>query len=137
VAGSAAARRIRATILTISVTLSATMVLFPLLGASPMGGVVLLILWGLTFGGVSVSLQTWVLKAAPHATEAASALWVSMFNLSIALGALIGGRVVDTGSLPSVLWVGGALVLLSGLAVTHRPRRTAARERISAPRSTG
>ncbi|MET8335203.1 hypothetical protein ABZV14_32805 [Streptosporangium canum] len=43
---------------------------------------------------------------------AASSLYVSMFNLSIALGALVGGLTVDTASPVGVLWIGGVLAVL-------------------------
>ncbi len=122
ITGSAAARHLRPTMLLITIALSAVLMGFPLVGAAPLGGFVLLILWGLAFGGVSVSLQTWILQAAPRATEAATALWVSAFNLSIALGALVGGRVVDAVSLPGVLWLGGVLVILTVLAVRSTPK---------------
>jgi predicted MFS family arabinose efflux permease len=36
-----------------------------------------------------------MIKVAPQAVEAASALWVSVFNLSIGLGALAGGFIAD------------------------------------------
>jgi predicted MFS family arabinose efflux permease len=117
VAGAALARTLRRTMLVIILGLAAAMLLFPLLGTTPVGGILLLILWGLAFGGVSVSLQTWMIKAAPQAVEAASALWVSVFNFSIGLGALIGGVVVDSVTLPSVLWLGGILVLITAFAV--------------------
>ncbi|WP_019854400.1 MFS transporter [Actinopolyspora mortivallis] len=117
VAGSSSGRNVRGTVLTISLALAAVLALFPLLGGTVASGIVLLIMWGLAFGGVSVSLQTWMIKAAPHETEAASALWVSMFNLSISLGALFGGVVVDTTSLSNVLWLGAVLVLLTTLTV--------------------
>ncbi|WP_406141782.1 MFS transporter [Streptomyces sp. NBC_01089] len=116
VAGSRAATHVRRTLLVIAIVLTAAMVLIPVLGTGRIGGVVLLVVWGLGYGGVSVSLQTWMLKAAPEAGEAASSLFVLMFNLSIALGALIGGRVVD-GSTAGVLWLGGALVILTAVAV--------------------
>ncbi|NDZ80050.1 MFS transporter [Streptomyces sp. SID10853] len=116
VAGSRAATHVRRTLLVIAVVLTAAMVLIPVLGTGRIGGVILLVVWGLGYGGVSVSLQTWMLKAAPEAGEAASSLFVLMFNLSIALGALIGGRVVD-GSTAGVLWLGGALVILTAVAV--------------------
>jgi predicted MFS family arabinose efflux permease len=77
----------------------------------------LLIVWGLAYGGVSVSLQTWMIKATPRAVEAASALWVSVFNLAIGLGALTGGVIVDALTLEGVLWLGGACFLMAGLAV--------------------
>lgn len=116
VAGSRAATNVRRTLFVIAVVLTAAMVLIPVLGTGHIGGLILLVVWGLGYGGVSVSLQTWMLKAAPEAGEAASSLFVMMFNLSIALGALIGGRVVD-GSTAGVLWLGGALVLLTAVAV--------------------
>ncbi|RNL86228.1 MFS transporter [Halostreptopolyspora alba] len=117
VAGVASGRDVRRTVLTISLSLAAVLALFPVLGGTAAGGITMLMLWGLAFGGVSVSLQTWMIKAAPQETEAASALWVSMFNLSIALGALVGGTVVDLGSLSGGLWLAGALVGLTVLTV--------------------
>ncbi|WP_211359834.1 MFS transporter [Actinocorallia herbida] len=57
---------------------------------------------------MSVGLQTWMIRVAPRAVEAASALWVSVFNLSIGLGALVGGLVVDAVSARGVLWAGRA-----------------------------
>ncbi|MFE2374232.1 MFS transporter [Streptomyces sp. NPDC059398] len=123
VAGSRAATHVRRTLFTIAIVLAAAMALIPVLGTGRIGGVVLLVVWGLGYGGVSVSLQTWMLKAAPDANEAASSLFVLMFNLSIALGALTGGLVVD-GSTSGVLWLGGAFVLLTAVAVgaSRKPR---------------
>ncbi|PAZ16867.1 MFS transporter [Streptomyces sp. SA15] len=117
VAGAALARRPHRTVLVITLTLAATMPLYLLLGRGPVGGAALLIAWGLAFGGVSVSLQTLMIKTAPQAVEAASALWVSVFNLSIGLGALTGGVIVDSLALQGVLWLGGACALAAALAV--------------------
>lgn len=128
ICGSAAGRDVYRTVLTISLALTASILLFPLLGASSIGGMVLLIAWGLSYGGVSVSLQTWMLKAAPDARETASALWVSMFNLSIALGALLGGVVVDGIALQSVLWLAGVLVILTVFAVWSTPKASLSTE---------
>ncbi|GAB2844305.1 MFS transporter [Actinocorallia aurea] len=116
-AGAALARRAHRTVLVIAVALAAVLPLFPLLGRSPVGGIVLLLVWGLAYGGVSVGLQTWMIRVAPRAVEAASALWVSVFNLSIGLGALVGGLVVDAVSPRGVLWLGGACCLAAALAV--------------------
>ncbi|WP_461032431.1 MFS transporter [Streptomyces mayteni] len=117
VAGAALARRPHLTVLVIALALAAAMPLYLLLGRGPAGGAALLIAWGLAFGGVSVGLQTWMIRTAPQAVEAASALWVSVFNLSIGLGALTGGLVVDSLSLHAVLWLGGACSLAAALAV--------------------
>ncbi|MFI6601666.1 MFS transporter [Nonomuraea sp. NPDC050536] len=125
VTGAAAGRNIRATIATISVLLAVLLALFPIAGGSPVSGVALLIAWGLAFGGVPVGVQTWILKAAPGSTEAATALNTSMFNLAIALGALFGGIVADSVALTAVLWFGAALSVLASLAVwgTRTARR--------------
>ncbi|TYB44967.1 MFS transporter [Actinomadura chibensis] len=116
-AAAALARRTHRTVQAITLTLAVAMPLFLLLGRGMAGGIALLIVWGLAFGGVSVGLQTWMIKAAPGAVEAASALWVAVFNLSIGLGALVGGVVLDTLGLSGLLWIGGAAALLAGLAV--------------------
>lgn len=58
-----------------------------------------------------------MIKTAPQAVEAASALWVAGFNLLIGLGALTGGIIVDSLILRGVLWVGGACSLAAALAV--------------------
>lgn len=116
-AGAATARGLGRTVPVIVAVLAVVVLLFPLLGVSAPGGIALLILWGLAYGGVSVSLQTWMIRAAPRAVESASALWVSVFNLAIGLGALAGGRIVDALTLEGVLWLSGTCFLIAGLAV--------------------
>lgn len=125
VAGAAVARRVGRTVLVIVVALALVLASYPVLGTGLAGGIGLLLLWGLAYGGVSVSLQTWMITAAPRAVEAATALWVSVFNLAIGLGALVGGLVVDRTSLVGVLWLGAALFALSVLAVLADGRRRA------------
>jgi predicted MFS family arabinose efflux permease len=58
-----------------------------------------------------------MIAAASRAVEAATALWVSAFNLAIGLGALVGGLVVDRTPLVGVLWLAAALFLLVAVAV--------------------
>ncbi|MET9434887.1 MFS transporter [Streptomyces sp. NPDC006551] len=116
-AGSSAGRSPRRTLVAISLVLAATIGLLPLLGGSVMTAAALLAVWGLSYGGVSVSTQTWLLTAAPRAREAASSLFVGVFNGAIALGALVGGLVADGAGLEPVMWTGGALAA-GALAVT-------------------
>ncbi|MDX2972139.1 MFS transporter [Kribbella solani] len=118
------ARGVRATVAVIVIALAAILLAFPWLGTGAAGAIILLIAWGLVYGGVSVSLQTWMIRAAPQAVEAASALWVAMFNLAIGLGALGGGLVVDALPLRGVLLLAGVLVLLAGGAVAAARTRT-------------
>ncbi|NJP98862.1 MFS transporter [Nonomuraea sp. FMUSA5-5] len=116
-AGAAVARRPHRTVLVIVAALALIVLLYPLVGGTPAGGIVLLAGWGLAFGGVSVSLQTWMIKAAPQAVEAASALWVAVFNLAIGLGSLAGGTIVNAVTLRGDLWAAGGLLVLAGAAV--------------------
>ncbi|MEV0411554.1 hypothetical protein AB0I68_12310 [Streptomyces sp. NPDC050448] len=81
-------------------------------------GTVLLLAWGLAYGGVSVSLQSWMIKAAPGAAEAATSLMVAMFNLAIAAGALAGGFAVDGIGAPAAPLTGAALMLVAAVTVT-------------------
>jgi predicted MFS family arabinose efflux permease len=118
VAGARVSRNVRGTLLVIAVALAVLMTLLALPGHGPLTGTALLVAWGLAYGAVSVSLQTWMLKAAPQAGETSSALFVAAFNLSIALGALIGGLTTDGLGSTAVLWVAGAFVLLAALTIT-------------------
>jgi predicted MFS family arabinose efflux permease len=72
---------------------------------------------GLGYGAVSVSLQIWRLTAAPPAADAATSLFVAVFNLSIAFGAVVGAVAVDVIAVVAALWVAAPLVLLAAVAV--------------------
>ncbi|MFJ2738607.1 MFS transporter [Streptomyces sp. NPDC087440] len=130
--GAGAARSVRATLLVISGVLAVTLLLvvlvLPAAGGSLAVAGVLLAVWGVTYGGVSVSTQTWLLQAAPRAREGVSSLFVGVFNGAIALGALTGGLVADGVGVAGVMWLGGALALgaLVTVGVAGRGDRFAA-----------
>ncbi|PAU46222.1 MFS transporter, partial [Streptomyces albireticuli] len=117
-AGYTVARRPRTTLLLIAAALAAVMPALAVAGGGAVGATVLVMLWGLAYGGVSVATQNRLMAAAPPGTgEGVSALFVSVFNVAIALGALVGGRVVDASSPAGAAWTGGALALLAVCAV--------------------
>ncbi|HZF87481.1 MFS transporter [Streptomyces sp.] len=116
-AGAGASRSPRGVLLAISLVLAATVCLMPLIGGSVITATVLLAVWGVSYGGVSVSTQTWLLAAAPDAREAASALFVGVFNGSIALGAFVGGLAADGAGIEAVMYL-GAVLAVGALAVT-------------------
>ncbi|MFI9205074.1 MFS transporter [Streptomyces sp. NPDC053048] len=123
-AGAVAVRRPRRVLLVLSGALAVVIPAVSLAdGATPLVAAVLLTGWGLAYGGVSVGTQSRLLAAAPHAREAASALFVAAFNVAIALGALLGGRTVDAVSVPAALWLGG-LLALGALVTVAVARRT-------------
>lgn len=123
-AGMIAATRTRFTLFTIALGLALIPILFLWLGHSPSHGTVLMILWGVLYGGVSVSLMTWMMRVAPQAIEIATALYVGVFNIGIAAGSWTGGQLVDNLGLHSMLAVAattacGALLLSLTLRFTE------------------
>ena len=120
-AGAVAVRRTAPTIIAISAGLLLTPLLFLALGDSSIGGGVVLLVWGLAYGGVSVGLMTLMMKAAPRAVEIVAALYVSVFNVAIALGAWAGGQAVDGLGLSANLWLAAgfaAAALLLSLRIS-------------------
>ena len=51
--------------------------------------------WGFAFGMLPVALQTLTTRSAPDHAESAGALLVTMFQIAIATGAIVGGLLVD------------------------------------------
>lgn len=111
-AGIIASRQIGATLIVIAVALAATIFGFAIVGGSPATGAIVLILWGLAYGGGSVALRTWMMKAAPSAIEITTSLFVSIFNVGIALGSFVGGRAVDRFDLHTNLLLSAVLPTL-------------------------
>lgn len=79
---------------------------------------VLLLLWGLAYGGVSVGLMGWMLKAAPALPEVTGALYVGVFNIGIAGGAWIGGVLIGAAGLPGLLGTAAAVAAAAWLLAT-------------------
>ncbi len=121
IAGPLAARHPRGMLLAISCGLLLTPLLFLWLGGTPTGGIVVL-LWGLAYGGVSVGLMSWMMKAVPHAVEIATALYVGVFNIGIAMGAWGGGRLLDGVGLHANLWVAAGLAMVATLVIATTRR---------------
>ncbi|MFF9645195.1 MFS transporter [Kitasatospora aureofaciens] len=124
VGGVWAARR-RATFTLAIGLLAAAVLLLPALGTTWPVAALLLAAWGLAYGAVPVCAQSWFVRAAPRAPEAATVVFTSSFQATISLGALVGGAVVDASSPSTVLLLGGCVALVAA-AVAHV---SAARER--------
>ncbi|TWV41937.1 MFS transporter [Streptomyces misionensis] len=115
--GSLVARHPRATFGTAAGTIAAATLLLPVLGQWKAGAVALLIVWGVAYGAVPVSSQTWFTKASPDTPEAASVMFTASFQATISLGALSGGIVVDASSPSTVMTLGGMAAALMVIAV--------------------
>ncbi|MFE4663845.1 MFS transporter [Streptomyces sp. NPDC056716] len=120
--GTPAARAPSRALLLLAAVIGITVVLLVPADGTAAGSAALLMVWGLAYGGVSVSAQHWLTAAAPHAREAASGLFAGVFNTAIALGAFGGGRVVDGPDPSGVLLLGGTAALLALPAVAWAGR---------------
>lgn len=117
IAGSVGMQHTALTLAAIALGLLLTPLLFLTVGNSHIGGVTVLLAWGLAYGGVSVGLMTLIIKAAPDAVEIATALYVGVFNIGIALGAWAGGQIVDGFGLTGNLWLAGGIAAVALLLI--------------------
>ncbi|MYY85266.1 MULTISPECIES: MFS transporter [unclassified Streptomyces] len=122
--GTMIGRNPRAVFGSVASVIAAVTLLLPVAGRRPVVALVLLIVWGLAYGAVPLCSQTWFIKAAPAAPEAASVLFTASFQASLSLGALAGGAVLDRTSPSAVMVCGGLVAVLTVLAAgVHFARR--------------
>ncbi|CAL9596083.1 Purine ribonucleoside efflux pump NepI [Streptomyces sp. enrichment culture] len=113
VTGALAARRARLTVTALATGIGVSLVLLALFGALAGVTALSIALWGLTYGGLSVAGQIWMTQLAPHRAEHITGLYVGVFTAAIALGAFIGGTLVEAGGVTLVLWSAAILSLLA------------------------
>jgi predicted MFS family arabinose efflux permease len=91
--------------------------------------VVLFVLWGFLAAAAPVGWGLWLSRALPTETEAGGGLQVAAIQTAIALGALLGGRVLDGSGLQASIAVGLAVLLAASAAAAvtavHFARTTA------------
>ncbi|GAA3565125.1 MFS transporter [Kribbella ginsengisoli] len=117
-AGTTAANHLRATFITSATLIAAATLLLPVLGHTTTAAAALLVIWGVGYGAVPACSMTWFAQAAPGAREAATVLFTSSFQATLSTGALLGGLVVDAGSVSTVMLCGGLAALLMVLVVS-------------------
>lgn len=84
-----------------------------LAGGNTLAAVAWVVAWGFGFGMLPIAMQTFLFSSAPDRLESIAALFVSIAQLAIGLGALVGGLAVDNFGVPSALWLGAASALLT------------------------
>ncbi|WP_405068269.1 MFS transporter [Kribbella sp. NBC_01510] len=107
VAGTAAARNLTLTFAGCAGLIATATLLMPVVGRSTAGALLLLVVWGLGYGGIPVCSMSMFAKAAPHSREAATVLFTSSFQAVLSIGALLGGLVVDAWSVSAAMVCGG------------------------------
>lgn len=91
------------------------LVLLPIVSGLPPAVSVLVPLWGLIWGLVPLALQTLMLTATPKTPEASSAMFIALSQLAIAVGAALGGVLVDSAGLTTVFVVSGVIAVGSAV----------------------
>jgi len=92
-----------------------------LAGSHPAMAAATILAWGAAFGALPLCLQVWTLRAAPLSFEASSALTNTVFQSSVAIGALVGGLIVDHGGVGKAWMIGSALALAGALVASRKP----------------
>jgi predicted MFS family arabinose efflux permease len=79
--------------------------------------VLAVLVWGAGFTALPVCLQSAILRVAPNAQDAASAVYVLAFQIGIGGGALLGDRLVVAGRLGDLPVVGAVLAAIGAVIV--------------------
>ncbi|NDK33115.1 MFS transporter [Nesterenkonia haasae] len=122
-AGPLADRALRLGLLMFPTVMGAGMLVMLATGGSTVGLFIAVALWGFGFGGVPTSLQTWGARTEPTRLEQIGGLLVVMFNVAIAIGAAVGGVLVDGVSVSALLLAGGMATIAGGVLVANLRRR--------------
>ena len=77
------------------------------------------VLWGVTFGGAPTLLQTALANTAGNEADVAQSMLVTIFNLAIAFGGMIGGGLLESFGAASFPWFMLAFALIALSTVYH------------------
>jgi predicted MFS family arabinose efflux permease len=129
-AGPVADRAPQVGVLGFPAVLGLGLVLMYLTGGSLVGLFVAAAVWGLGFGGVPTTVLSWGARTEPTRLEQMGGLIVTVCNIGIALGAAVGGVLVDGISASTPLLVGGVAAIVGAvMLVTLRDSHPATRDR--------
>jgi DHA1 family purine ribonucleoside efflux pump-like MFS transporter len=123
ISGPLADRWLRGAVLVFPVAMGAGMAVFALGGGSAGSTIASVALWGLAFGGIPTLLQTWMARAEPERLESVGGLVVATFQVAIAVGAVVGGVLVDAVGVHTALVAGGIAGIAGGVLLSTLRRR--------------
>ncbi|HXD61797.1 MAG TPA: MFS transporter [Lacisediminihabitans sp.] len=121
--GVVADRAIRVAVLLFPAILGIGMLGMLLTGGSLLGLFIAAALWGFGFGGVPTAVLTWGARTEPDRLEQIGGLIVTVCNIAIALGAIVGGILVDRVSTSTPLLFGALAVVAGGIVLVAFRRR--------------
>lgn len=109
-------RRLRGVTLTSLAAFAAAALLLAMPHQSPALVLIGVAAWGLTFGGAPTLLQTALADSAGEHADVAQSILVTIFNLAVAGGGLVGGLVIDNAGPGWLPWVLLPLVVIALIA---------------------
>jgi predicted MFS family arabinose efflux permease len=77
------------------------------------------VLWGVTFGGAPTLLQTALANSAGHEADVAQSMLVTVFNLAIAFGGIVGGGLLESFGAAYFPWFMLVFALIALSTVYH------------------
>ncbi|AWB94079.1 MFS transporter [Aeromicrobium chenweiae] len=121
--GPLADRALRVTVFLFPAAAALGMLVMVGTSGSTVGLYVAAVLWGFGFGGVPTAVLSWGARTEPDRLEQIGGLIVTVCNIAIAVGAVVGGLLVDRSADSSPLLVGG-IAVASGAVVIASLRTT-------------
>jgi predicted MFS family arabinose efflux permease len=120
-AGRLLARRLNALLWTLPIALAAATVALVLSGQKLAVVAVLMIAWGAINSAIPVAWSAWLAREIRDEPESGGGLMVAVIQLSIMLGAALGGWLLDHASITAP-FIGGAALLLCAAAIVRGER---------------
>jgi predicted MFS family arabinose efflux permease len=109
------------TFVTATASFGTVLILLPVLTGTPIIVAAMFLAWGALWGLVPLALQTLMLRSDPSAPEAASAMFIIISQLAIAVGAALGGVLIDTAGLTWLFVTSGTIAIAAAMiAATAR-----------------
>jgi predicted MFS family arabinose efflux permease len=122
-AGPLADRVPRVGVLLFPTVLGIGMLVMLLTGSSTVGLFIAGALWGFGFGGIPTTALSWGARVEPNRLEQIGGVIVTMANLAVAVGAVIGGVLVDGAAPTAPLVAGGMAAIVGGVLLTSLRQR--------------
>ncbi|MEN5113184.1 MULTISPECIES: MFS transporter [Brevundimonas] len=113
-------RSLRLALVLLPVVMAATAIALTLVGGLSAPVAILIAFWGVASAGVPVSWSTWVTRSVPDQTEAGGSLIVAAVSLATAVGAGLGGAILDLAGPRSVFLASGVMLAAAAMIAASR-----------------
>ncbi|MFK0385740.1 MFS transporter [Agrobacterium sp. NPDC090273] len=105
----------------VAILIAASASVLVIAGTSPVIASVAIAFWGFAFGGLPVTVQSFVTRVASDEAESAGALLLTTFQIAISSGAVLGGLLIDLhGATMVFVFVSVSTLLGASLMASHR-----------------